>query len=123
MSTQTPNPPSNPIWLLRGPHTAPGWRSLEADSRAGNIEVLTFDRDAWALVRAAQGPTSYQGLTLEAPADGMYIATNGVPCYLAGGEIVRDAAAVLAALGEDGRAALAEAADADDALIRLRRAY
>jgi hypothetical protein len=111
------------IWLLRGPHDAPGWHALEADSKAKRADVLIFDRDAWALVRADAAPQQYEGLSPETPAAGLYISSSGLPCYIAGGVEVASAQAVIASLGEEGRAALAETGDADEALMRLRRAY
>jgi hypothetical protein len=111
------------IWLLRGLHDAPGWEALEADSKAKLADVILFDRDAWALVRAAEAPRQYAGLEPEVPAAGLYISSIGQPCYVADGEQVRDARAVLATLGEEGRAALGQAGDPDEALLLLRRAY
>ena len=111
------------IWLLRGPRTAAGWRALEADSKAERVDVVVFDRDAWALLRVPEEPPAYEGLVPEVPAAGLYISTTGLPCYLADGKEVRDARAVLATLGDEGRAALVEAGDPDEALMRLRRAY
>jgi hypothetical protein len=111
------------IWLLRGPRTAAGWQALEADSKAGRADVLLFDRDAWALLRVPDEAPPYEGLVPEVPAAGLYVSSTGMPCYLAGGREVRDARAVLATLGEEGRAALAQAGDPDEALMRLGRAY
>jgi hypothetical protein len=111
------------IWLLRGPRTAAGWQALEADSKAGRVDVVLFDREAWALLRVPEGPPTYDGLVPEVPAAGLYVSSTGLPCYLADGQEVRDARAVLAALGDEGRAALAAAGDPDEALMRLRRAY
>jgi len=84
---------------------------------------VLFDRDAWALVRAPDAAPVYEGLVPEVPAAGLYVSSTGLPCYLADGEEVRDARAVLATLGDEGRAALAQAGDPDEALMRLRRAY
>ena len=111
------------IWLLRGPRTAAGWQALEADSKAGRADVLLFDRDAWALVRAPEEPPVYEGLAPEVPAAGLYVSSTGLPCYLADGREVRDARAVLDTLGDEGRAALVQAGDPDEALMRLGRAY
>ncbi|HEY3359251.1 MAG TPA: hypothetical protein VGQ83_38740 [Polyangia bacterium] len=111
------------IWLLRGAHDAPGWGALEADSKAKRADVILFDRDAWALVRAAEAPRGYAGLEPEAPAAGLYISSSGLPCYVANGAEVRDAHAVLATLGDEGRAALAATGDPDEALMKLGRAY
>ena len=61
----------DPLWLLKGSHEAPGWRPLEADSRADKIELLLFDRTAWALVRAPGAPAAYPGLSPVTPPDGL----------------------------------------------------
>ena len=41
----------DPLWLLKGAPDAPGWTRLEIDGRAGTIDVVTVDPEAWALVR------------------------------------------------------------------------
>ena len=61
------------LWLLKGAHNAPGWKNLEADSRAKKIDVFIFDRDAWALVYGEEGPTEYEGLVPTVPQDGIYV--------------------------------------------------
>ncbi|MBI5478513.1 MAG: hypothetical protein HY906_06630 [Deltaproteobacteria bacterium] len=111
------------MWLLRGPRTGAGGLALVGDSKAGRVDVVLFDRDAWALLRVPEEPPAYAGLVPEVPAAGLYISSTGLPCYLAEGREVRDARAVLATLGDEGRAALAQAGDPDEALMRLRRAY
>jgi hypothetical protein len=90
---------------------------------AAHRGVILFDRDAWALVRAPDEAPAYEGLAPEVPAAGLYVSSTGLPCYLADGKEVRDARAVLDTLGDEGRAALAQAGDPDEALMRLRRAY
>jgi hypothetical protein len=111
------------IWLLRGDRRAPGWGSLEAESKAGKADIIVFDRDAWALVRAEEPPQHYDGLTPEVPRDGLYISTTGLPCYIAAGHEAPNARAVLAIMGEAGQKALVEAGDPDEALMKLGLAF
>ena len=54
----------DPLWLLRGKHDVPGWQPLEKHARANEIDVIIFDRDAWALMRAAEPPTQYEGFEI-----------------------------------------------------------
>ena len=75
----------DPLWLLKGDYDAPGWRDLERDSKAEAVDLLMFDRLAWALVRAAEAPSQYQGLNPTPPPDGLYLDPYGRPVYLAGG--------------------------------------
>jgi len=65
------------IWLLKGPYEAPGWKPLEAEARADKIDVLLFDRAAWALMRAPEAPTKYEGLVASVPSDGLYLDDQG----------------------------------------------
>ncbi len=111
------------LWLLRGPRDAPGWKPLEADSRADAIDVLLFDRDAWALLRAAEAPTKYEGLAPSAPADGLYLDTQGRSVYVAGGRQVQGPRDVLATLGPAAQELLQKVGDPDVVLDRLGRVY
>ncbi len=111
------------MWLLKGTHDANGWAALEADARAEKIEVLLFDRDAWALVKAAEGPTQYEGLVPMAPPDGLYLDNQGRNIYLVSGERVQGAKEVLAALGPAAKEMLEKLGDADTALDRMGRVY
>ncbi len=111
------------LWLLRGPHEAPGWGPLEGDSRAKKVELVMFDRDAWALMRAAEPPTGYEGLVPEPPPDGLYLDSQGRGIYLVGGREVRGAREVLAALGAPAAELLKKIGDPDIALERLGRVY
>ncbi len=111
------------MWLLKGSHEAPGWGPLEADSRANAIDVLLFDRSAWALVRASEAPTKYEGLVPSEPPDGLYLDSQGRPVYIAGGQQVRGAQDVLAGLGEQAKELLKKLGDADVVLDRLGRVY
>jgi len=115
--------PMDPIWLLKGPHEAPGWGPLEQDSRGDKLDVLLFDRDAWALVRAATAPTRYEGLAPATPTSGLYLNNQGQPVYLAEGMQVATARDVIASLGKTAQALLLEVGDPDLVLERLGRVY
>jgi hypothetical protein len=111
------------IWLLQGPHEAPGWGPLEADSRANKVDLLLFDRDAWALIRAAEAPTGYEGLEPGVPRDGLYLDNTARSIYLVAGRAVDRAEDVLATLGPQAQELLARIGDADVVLERLGRVY
>jgi hypothetical protein len=113
----------DPLWLLRGPYEAPGWKSLEADSRAGKADLLVFDRAAWALLRAPEAPTQYDGLPASAPADGLYLDDQGRGVYVADGRQVQGPQDVLARLGRPATELLARIGDPDTVLERLGRVY
>jgi len=112
-----------PMWLLKGKHEAPGWAPLERDSREKKIDVLLFDRDAWALVRAAEPPKQYEGLVPGTPSSGLYIDNQGRHVYIADGQQVKNAAEVLATLGEPAQELMKKIGDADTVLERLGRAF
>jgi hypothetical protein len=111
------------LWLLEGPYEAPGWKPLEADSRASKVDLLLFDRAAWALVRAPAAPTQYEGLVPATPADGLYLDDQGRGIYVVGGREVRSAREVVAALGKPAEEMLQKVGDADVVLERLGRVY
>jgi hypothetical protein len=111
------------LWLLEGPHEAPGWGLLEGDARGKKIDVALFDRDAWALVRAAEAPAQYEGLVARAPADGLYLDQQGRGVYVAGGREAPSARDVLALLGEQARELLRRVGDPDTVLERLGRVF
>lgn len=113
----------DPLWLLKGPYEAPGWKPLEADARADKIDLLLFDRAAWALVRAPEAPSQYQGLPPATPPDGLYLDDRGRSVYVAGGREVRGPGEVLAALGPQAQEMLQRTGDPDAALERLGRVY
>lgn len=110
------------LWLLKGPHEAPGWRPLESDARAKKVDVLLFDRDAWALVQSADAPR-YDGLVPTPPPDGLYLDHQGCGVYLVGGQQVKGARDVVAALGRDAQELLEKLGDPDTVLERLGRVY
>ncbi len=112
-----------PIWKLEGPYEAPGWKPLEADSRANKVELLLFDRAEWALVNAAEPPAQYEGLVPKVPADGLYLDDQGRGFYIVGAKLVKGANEVLATLGPQAQELLAKIGDADTVLHRLGRVY
>ncbi|HEX9052804.1 MAG TPA: hypothetical protein VF841_19915 [Anaeromyxobacter sp.] len=111
------------IWLLKGPYEAPGWKLLESDSRANKIDLLLFDRAAWALARAPEAPTAYEGLAPSVPADGLYLDDQGRGIYVVAGKLVQGPREVLATLGAQGEEMLQKVGDPDVALERLGRVY
>lgn len=113
----------HPLWLLEGPYEAPGWKPLEADARGDKIDLLLFDRAAWALVRAAEPPGQYPGLSPVTPRDGLYLDDRGRGVYVAGGQEVRGPREVLATLGPQAQELLQKIGDPDTVLDRLGRVY
>jgi hypothetical protein len=111
------------LWLLEGPYEAPGWKPLEADARAKKVDLLLFDRAAWALLRAPAAPAGYDGLAAAAPADGLYLDDQGRGVYVVGGRQVQGPRDVLAALGPQADELLRQVGDPDVALERLGRVY
>jgi hypothetical protein len=109
------------LWLLSGPHEAPGWGPLEKDARSDAIDVLLFDRAAWALVRAAEAPSRYEGLTAAPPPDGLYLDPQGRAIYVADGVEVPGPKEVLARLGAPAQELLQKLGDPDAVLERLGR--
>jgi hypothetical protein len=113
----------DPLWLLEGSPAAPGWKPLEADSRASRVDLVLFDRSAWALVRAPAAPTAYEGLAPRTPPDGVYVDDQGRTAYVAGGREVRGAREVLATLGPRAQELLEKHGDPDVVLERLGLLY
>ncbi len=111
------------LWLLKGGPDASGWIKLEQDAKAQKINVIHFDRDSWALVKAAQAPDGYEGLPPREPMDGLYLDTHGRPCYVAGGKEVPSARRVVNYLGDEAKQLLDKMGDADLVLERLGKAY
>lgn len=109
------------LWLLQGPYEAPGWKSLEADSKAKKVDLLLFDRAAWAVMRAPAAPTQYEGLAPVTPPDGLYLDDQGRGIYVVGGQLVPSAREVVAALGPEAQELLKKLGDADTVLERLGR--
>jgi len=111
------------LWLLKGSYEASGWKLLEADSRAKKVDLLLFDRTAWALLRAPEAPAQYEGLAATAPADGLYLDDQGRGIYVAGGQHVQGPREVLEVLGPQAQELLQRIGDPDVALERLGRVY
>ncbi len=111
------------IWLLKGPYDAPGWKPLETDARADKIDVLLFDRAAWALMRAPEAPTRYEGLAASVPADGLYLDDQGRGIYIVGAQLVQGPKDVLATLGPQAQELLQKYGDPDVVLERMGRVY
>lgn len=109
------------LWLLEGPHEAPGWGPLESDTRAKKIDLLLFDRAAWALVRAEAAPAGYEGLAPSTPPDGLYLDDQGRGVYVAGGVQVQGPEDVLVRLGKPAQELLQKIGDPDTVLERLGR--
>jgi hypothetical protein len=111
------------LWLLKGGPDAPGWGKLQADAMSKKVNVLHFDRDKWALVKAGDPPTSYEGLVPADPPDGLYLDNHGRPCYVSGHREVHSARVVARALGDEAVGLLDKLGDADLVLERLGRVY
>ncbi len=111
------------IWLLKGPYDAPGWKPLETDARSDKIDVLLFDRAAWALMRAPEAPTKYEGLVASVPADGLYLDDQGRGIYVVGAQLVQGPKDVLATLGPQAQELLQKYGDPDVVLERMGRVY
>ncbi len=111
------------LWKLRGKYDAPGWGPLERDARSDAIDVLCFDRGGWALVRADEAPTKYEGLAPEPAPAGLYLDDYGHALYVAGGRSVQTAEEVVASLGGAAVTLLEHLGDADSVLERLGYAY
>ncbi len=111
------------LWLLKGEYEAPGWKKLEQDAKDETIDVVMFDRLAWALIEADEAPEGYEGLEPTAPPDGLYLNPYGTPAYVVDGKLVDGPMDVIEALGADAKAALATVGDPDTTLERLGRVY
>jgi hypothetical protein len=114
---------TNPIWKLQGPPSAPGWFKLQMDDRSDSVDLLHFDQDRWALVRAPEPPDQYEGLEPVKPADGLYLDNHGRPCYVLDAVEVVTARAVVKGLGQEAEELYAKFGDGDLVLERLGRAF
>jgi hypothetical protein len=113
----------DPLWLLKGERTAPGWKKLEQDSKDDKVALVIFDRAAWALIRAADPPTAYEGLAPTEPKDGLYVSEQGIPIYVVDRKEVRTAEQLIDALGDEAKQLLDELGDPIKVLERLGKAY
>ena len=111
------------IWILRGAHEAPGWGQLRKAYEDEKVDIIHLDAKVWAIIDAEDEPTGYEGLNASEPEDGMYIDPNGSPLYLAGGEILTSADALIQALGDDAHEMYRKTGDAEVALERLRKVF
>ena len=111
------------LWLLKGAPTAPGWPGLQGDHMSQKINVLSFDRDRWALVKAEAAPEGYEGLTPGDPPDGVYLDNDGRPVFVCGNLEVHSGRVVIQALGDEARQLLDKIGDPVLALERLGRAF
>ena len=111
------------IWILRGAHEAPGWNQLRKAYEEEKVDIIHLDAKVWAIIDAEDEPTGYEGLSAGEPEDGMYIDPNGSPLYLADGEILRSAEAVINALGPEAQEVFQKTGDAETALERLGKVY
>lgn len=113
----------DPLWLLEGEFEAPGWKDLEADSRADEVDLIAFDRAGWALVQAAEPPTKYEGLKPTRPETGLYVSEQGVPIYVVDGAEVSGPLEVIRAIGGIAEQKLAECGDPIVVLQDLGKAF
>ncbi len=111
------------LWLMEAGPEAAGWHDLERDAKAETIDVIHFDRHAWALVEADEAPSGYEGFEVKKPTDGLYVDPHGRPLYLVGGRQVPRAEDVVEALGDRAKKLLEDLKDADRVLERLGRAF
>lgn len=111
------------LWLLKGDHDAPGWKTLRADHEAEKVSIVHLDPPVWAILEADEAPAGYEGLVAGDPADGLYLDPNGSPLYVVGCHTVRRAADVVRALGGEADSLMERLKDADAVLDRLGRVF
>jgi hypothetical protein len=111
------------LWILKGPHDAPGWNELRKDYEDKEVDIIHLDAKVWAIIDAEDEPAGYDGLTAEEPADGMYIDPNGSPLFLFRGEIVATAEALVSALGRRAEELTEKIGQAETVLERLGMVY
>jgi hypothetical protein len=107
------------LWILRGAHEASGWNQLRKAYEEEKVDIIHLDAKVWAIIDAEEEPSGYEGLS----ADGMYIDPNGSPLFLANGEILTSAEAVINALGPQAQEMFDKTGDAETALERLRMVF
>jgi hypothetical protein len=111
------------LWVLKGDHEALGWKTLRSDHENEQVEIIHLDAKVWAIIRADEAPTKYEGLHAVEPEDGLYLDPNGSPLYLVGGEVVKTPEEVVAALGDEARQMMEKIGDAVTVIERMRRAF
>lgn len=111
------------LWIVKGDHEAPGWQALRKAYEEEQVDIVHLDAKVWAVIRADEAPTGYEGLQASEPEDGMYLDPNGSPLYLAAGEIVPTPEAVVEALGDEARQLMEKIGDAVTVIERMRRAF
>ena len=111
------------LWLLRGDHQAPGWQLLRTDQEEDRVEMVHIDPRVWAILRADEPPTIYEGVEAVEPPDGLYLDPNGSPLYLVGGEPVESAEEVIRTLGDEASSLLDKIGDSHTVLQRLGRVF
>lgn len=111
------------LWLLKGTPTATGWPRLQADHISQKANVISFDRDKWALVKAEEAPEGYEGLTPQDPPDGVYLDNYGRPVFVSGNIEVHSGRKVIEGLGDDALQLLDKIGDPVLVLERLGRAF
>lgn len=111
------------LWILRGPHEAPGWNQLRKKYEDEEVEIIHLDAKVWAIIDAEEEPTGFDGLQATDPADGMYIDPNGSPLFLLGGGVVKTAEELIEGLGDAAREMYQKTGDAEITLQRIGRVF
>jgi hypothetical protein len=113
----------DPLWLLKGKRSAPGWKLLEEESKADKVDLVIFDREGWALLRASEPPTKYEGMEPTEPADGLYVSEQGYPIYVVDKKEVAGPDPLIKALGKEAEEMLEKLGDPVVVIQRLGKAY
>ncbi|MCP4601134.1 MAG: hypothetical protein GY847_11520 [Proteobacteria bacterium] len=111
------------LWLLKGKREAPGWISLQKDSKEDKVNLVVFDRAGWALIRAPVAPDQFEGLIPTEPVDGMYVSEQGFPIYVVNRQEVLGPVEVIQALGKEALELLEKIEDPVTVLQRLGKAF
>ena len=111
------------LWILRGPHEAPGWNALRTDYEDEKVDIIHLDAKVWAIIDAENEPSGYEGLQATEPADGMYLDPNGSPLFIFSRAVVATAEELIDSLGDDAKKMLAATGDAEITLQRLGRVF
>ena len=111
------------LWLLRGEREAPGWQVLRGDQQEDRVDMVHLDPRVWAIVRADEPPSGYEGVEAVEPPDGLYLDPNGAPLYLVDGKPVKSAEDVIRTLGDDALSLLDKIGDPHTVLQKLGRVF